>query len=473
MNNIIEIQDFSIIVYILKIYIISITTFYASLKIIDAKFEKKFYIVAILFIINSVLCGILKVNTNSLYSIIFLDLATSAVFSKILKKDIFYSILIVTVSLCMSYIVFLIAAAIVFIPSALIKFNKDYTNLFFIGIVNFIIINKIFKIKRIKDGISFLKNKEENEYFNIIIINVSVIILFFIIILSNYQYVFTNSILWAIILYTVILVITINKSLQLCYKQNLLIQDLNETKNELDDKKKEIEELEKENLSFSKTSHSIAHKQKVLEYKLNELILKNEIADELEVKDRIRKISEEISNKSVEIQLTKTDIPQIDDMLKYMQSECIKNKIDFQLQISGNIHHMINKYISKEDLEILLADHIKNAIIAINYSENINKSILVRLGEIEGIYSLYVYDSGIEFEKETLKSLGKKPSTTHADNGGTGMGFMNTFDTLNKYNASLVIEEYNEPCKENYTKLIKIEFNNKNEFKIKSYRNVE
>ena len=36
---------------------------------------------------------------------------------------------------------------------------------------------------------------------------------------------------------------------------------------------------------------------------------------------------------------------------------------------------MINNLISEEELETLLADHIKDAIIAINHTENINKSI--------------------------------------------------------------------------------------------------
>ena len=66
-------------------------------------------------------------------------------------------------------------------------------------------------------------------------------------------------------------------------------------------------------------------------------------------------------------------------MLDCMQAKCVENDIDFQLQINGNIYHMINNYIPKEDLEILLADHIKDAIIAINHCENINKSILVKL----------------------------------------------------------------------------------------------
>ena len=264
--------------------------------------------------------------------------------------------------------------------------------------------------------------------------------------------------------------ITIQKSLQLYYKQKLQQKELEETKEELEKAKKEISELEKENLNFSKKSHSIAHKQKALEYKLNQLLLTNEIAEEIDIRDRIKEISKQIQNEDTTIELTKTNIEEIDDMLKYMQSECEKNKINFELQVNGNIHHMVNKFIAKENLEILLADHIKNAIIAINYSENINRSILVKLGLIDGLYSIYIYDTGIEFEIKTLKNLGQVPSTTHADNGGTGMGFMNTFDTLNKYKASIIINEYGKPSEDNYTKYIAIKFDNKNEYKISSYR---
>ena len=83
---------------------------------------------------------------------------------------------------------------------------------------------------------------------------------------------------------------------------------------------------------------------------------------------------------------------------------------------------------------------------------------------------MYIYDSGIEFEKETLSELGNKPITTHASEGGTGMGFMNTFDTLKKYQASLTIKELNEPNKDNYTKVLIFKFDKMNEFKIISYR---
>lgn len=134
---------------------------------------------------------------------------------------------------------------------------------------------------------------------------------------------------------------------------------------------------------------------------------------------------------------------------------------------------MTNNAVSKEDLEILLADHIKNAIIAINHTENINRTIMVKLGKLDSAYGISIYDTGAEFEKETLDNLGKKPSTTHAEEGGTGMGFMNTFETLRKYQASLTIEEYNKPSKDNYTKVINIKFDKNNEFKIKTYREVK
>ena len=46
--------------------------------------------------------------------------------------------------------------------------------------------------------------------------------------------------------------------------------------------------------------------------------------------------------------------------------------------------------------------------------------------------------------------------------GGTGTG--KTFTVAN------VIKEYNKPSKDNYTKVINIKFDKKNEFKIESYR---
>ena len=460
-------------IYIMKVFFLSAYTYYTSCKLINIKKElnkKNIVNLCIFCFFISLVVMLIKYLSSSLIGTICLCILISYFFSINMQYNIGYSLTIVIISLTINYIIFIFAIMIVFIPNIVFVIDNDAISLLSAEILHLFMLNILLSINKFKNGFLFLHQKFRNEYFDVLILNISVAILFLIVMISNRELLLSRNIFFAFIIFSIIMFITIQKSLQLYYKQRLLEQELKETKEELENKKKEIEKLEAENLNFSKTSHTLAHKQKSLEYKLEQLKQKYEIVEEIEIKDRIKNLSKELYGKTIEMELSKTGILEIDDMLKYMQSECIKNKIEFQLQIKGNIYEMVNNYISKEDLSTLIADHVKNAIIAINYSDNINKSILVRLGKIDKIYSLYIYDSGIEFEQETLSNLGKKPSTTHADNGGTGMGFMNTFDTLRKYKASLIINEYSKPCKDNYTKSIMIKFDKKEEFKINSYR---
>ena len=474
MNYITSLKDIGIIVDIIKIFFVVIYTYCVGIKIINIQTTKKSNIIMIFTImLLAVTCKVIKDIYGFAYYVTFLIIILGLIEAKINGINVGYSILDITVSLSINYILFFISILISFIPNVILNINNNFLSLISIILIYSILVLVFLRIKRFSKGFTFLKANLKNESIDILILNVSITILFSIILLSNYEVFSARSLMVSLIIFSIIMFITIQKSLQLYYKQKLQQRELEETKEELEKAKKEITELEQENLNFSKKSHSIAHKQKALEYKLNQLLLNNEIAEEIDIKDKIKEISKQIQNEDTTIELTKTNIEEIDDMLKYMQSECEKNKINFELQVNGNIHHMINKYIAKENLEILLADHIKNAIIAINHSENINRSILVKLGLIDGLYSIYIYDTGIEFEIKTLQNLGQTPSTTHADNGGTGMGFMNTFDTLNKYKASITINEYGKPSKDNYTKCIAIKFDNKNEYKITSYRSKE
>ena len=472
LNIIINFKYVEQITYAIKIFFISMCTYYFFFRITNRKnnIKNNVFIICIITIAISIISAVIKYKSNSIISVMCLVLSLSVLYAKKTNDNIGYSMLVTIISLSINYILLFNSLIICYSLNSIINIQNDYFILFIIIFFHILLTYIFFKIRKFKYGFKFLNKNLRNEYLNILVLNVSIIVLFSAIIFTSTDKALTINIFFGFIIFSIIMFITIQKSLQLYYKQKLLIQDLNETKEELKKKNEEIKELEKENLNFSKTSHSIAHKQKSLEYKLNQLMLKNEIASEIDIKDRINDISKQIYNKTTQVELEKTSIIEIDEMLKYMQSECIKNKIDFQIQISGNIYQMINNHISKENLEILIADHIKNAIIAINHSNSTNKSILVRLGMINGFYSLYVYDSGIEFEIDTLLNLGKRPSTTHADSGGTGMGFMNTFDTLNKYKASMIITEYNKPCKDKYTKVIKIKFDKKNEFKISTYR---
>ena len=465
--------DMTNIVDIIKIFYLSIFTYYTNFKIMNKKIQitlKNCVMIILSMIVISVICRFIKNLLGFSYNVIFMILLITIIFKVSIKERFAYSLLITMISLSINYIIFSISAFIAYNLVLIFNIQEIYTGLFLILCLYLIFIYVFAKIKRFKNGFTFLQKNSKNEYIDILILDISILIIFCIIIISNYDQLLSRRAGVSFIIFAIIMFITIQKSLQLYYKQKLQEREVEEIKEELKNKDKEIEELEKENLKLNKKNHSIAHKQKSLEYELEQMVLNNQIEDGNHVKDKIESLSEEMQNETVNIELTKTGINEIDSMLKYMQSECEKNKIDFQLQVNGNIHHMVNKHIEKEDLEILIADLIKNAIIAINQSENINKSILVRLGLIDGAYSLYVYDSGIEFEIDTLINLGIKPSTTHANDGGTGMGLMNTFDTLKKYKASLIIDEYGKPVKDNFTKVMKILFDNENAYKIVSYR---
>lgn len=457
---------------IIKIVYIFICSYFCNIKILDQKIKLNFKSIFkfILIVFNSILFAVVRYEISYVISILSWIFMTAIIFN---KNEIRKSVFTTLVSLSINYIILLISTTINFIINIIFGINSNIINIVLIFIIHITLLILFFNVKKFKYGISSLKNIQQNEYIDILILTISSIILFSRILLSKLQV--TKSISIGFIIFSISMIITIFKSLQLYYKQQMLIKDLNETREELEKKKKEIAELEAENIEISKKRHTIVHKQKSLEHKLEEIITKTEISSEeaAEIRERIKKLNNEIYDKEKVTELDKTGITNIDDMLKYMQDECIKNQISFTLKLTGNIHYMINNFISKDDLETLLADHIKDAIIAINHTDNINRSILVRLGEIDRMYGVYIYDSGIEFKKEVLENLGNKPFTTYKNEGGTGMGFMNTFDTLRKYNASLSIEEFNEPIIDNYTKVIAIRFDKKKEVKIKSYQGID
>ena len=208
---------------------------------------------------------------------------------------------------------------------------------------------------------------------------------------------------------------------------------------------------------------------------LNDIINKNsniEFSKEISILlDDVKQLSKNFAKESniTKNVLPATNISGIDNMFKYFQNEAINNNINFDFKINNSINDLINNTISKDKFETLLGDHLRDAIIAINNSRNSYKSILVTLGLVENNYELSIYDTGIEFEIDTLLKLGKEKITTHKESGGTGTGFITTFGTLEETNASLEIEEYN-PETSSYTKSVNIVFDGKREYRIYSYR---
>ena len=336
----------------------------------------------------------------------------------------------------------------------------------------------IMNLKRIKNGLSFLKDQVENEYFALMFMEISANIIFTYCIFVNSNDEFSWNILAMFFVLSIIMVIMIQRTLALYYKQKLLAKNIEDYKSEIALKDAQIKSLSDEKYKISKLNHEFYNRQKALIHKVEEITSMNtEIADELDLSKQINDLTKEYTDKAQEIKtldkLPTTGIVEIDDMFKYMQSECDSKKIQFNLKINGNIYHMINNKIPQSRLVTLIGDHLRDAIIAIDFSNNTFKSILAVLGENNGVYEFCVFDTGIEFEIDTLLNLGLKPATTHKDSGGTGIGFMTTFETMKETKASLIIDEMREMSNTDYTKSVTIRFDGKNEYRIKSYRSDE
>lgn len=460
---------------------------------------KNFYINIINIIIYLKLMDIKKINIKEIIKIVLISALISFVYVEINRN--LWPILAIIVQFCLqiialrlmadtkqnsivtknlisnaiAYIGFVIAAVLTY--PILHYINKNtFINLILMMIIETLLIFGFFKIKRFKRGFAFVKSKIDNDYIDIAMINISALVILAYSLFDNYYGDVTKQILFTFIVVGIIMIIMIQKTLTLYYKQKLLQQNIESYKEEIKEKDEKIKELSDEKFKISKLNHEFYNRQRALELKVEEFInnANMEASGELSIIDQIKNMTDEYSTKQQEINnvssIPKTGITEIDDMFAYMQSECNKNKIEFILKINGNIYHLINNIIAKDRLVTLIGDHLRDAIIAINNSSNTYRSIMAILGMKDNTYEFSVYDTGIEFEIETLLKLGLEPATTHKDQGGTGIGFITTFETLKETKASLVIEENHPENDKDYTKCVSIKFDGKNEYKIISYR---
>ena len=463
-----------LIAYGIKMFFINIYTYCVLRKMLNYNKKDNYEILVIINVIVSIICTIVRYYTNSVISIAILYLLFNIIIFLIHKINT--SLLANTVSFSICIILLGLSIMLSFIPYRSLYIKNEIINLLVILVIEGILIRFIFKLKRFQKGVLSLSNKGKNDFVEIVMLNISIIIIFVYCLLSSYNSNSIVNLVIAFIILGVIMFIMIQKTLILYYKQKLLEKTLEENKQEIANKDKQIQELQNEKFKISKVSHEFYNRQKALELAVKEYIsnTKAEASNEIAITNKINELSKEYSGKIEKIKtpekLPLTGINEIDRMFKYMQSECENNKIDFNLQINCNIFYMVNNLISKNRLETLIGDHIRDAIIAVNHSPSKNKSIIAIIGIKEGSYEFSVYDTGIEFEIDTLIKLGLEPTTTHKESGGTGIGFITTFETMEETKASLIIEEKQKITENDYTKSISIRFDGKHQYTIKSYR---
>ena len=404
---------------------------------------------------------------------------------------VFYSFLFTTttrIEFYTSYVVTIVSTAISLVSNELsaiitacfIKLTNiphEHIMVFILySILQFIFVFLFFRIKRFKNGYPFLMSHSRNIYICNFILLITVILIFTHFFIAGLTNIPVSTLIFCFVLFSIIFIITIQQNFILYQKQKLQTQALKDYEQELAETKQKLKTAIQEKEKIVKSNHEFYHRQEALKQKLDTLIqqkarlsMNTEFSEDCSnILDRLNTLSNEYNSKTATLPIiVKSNIPEIDDMLTYMQSECAKNNIEFILKIDCDINYIIQNFITKSQLETLLGDLIKNSIIAINHSSNTYRSIMVVFGIKDDAYELCILDSGIPFEAETLINLGINKASTHLDEGGSGIGFITTFETINSCNASFII---NENTNSNYSKSMEIKFDNKHEYIIISDR---
>ncbi len=162
-----------------------------------------------------------------------------------------------------------------------------------------------------------------------------------------------------------------------------------------------------------------------------------------------------------------TGVCSVDALFSYMQEKASSFQIAFKINVSTDLVSFTENVISHDDLSHLLSDLIENAIIATKNSAI--RKIQLHIGFLADQPVIEISDTGEPFALEILQSFGVEQQTTHADEGGSGIGLMDIWKLKKKYRASLLIQEFDSDP-DTFRKKISLTFDSKNHYLIQTYR---
>lgn len=359
-------------------------------------------------------------------------------------------------------------------PEILPSQNKSLSQLILVlvQILTFILAFFLSKIKRLRKGFQFFQN--ENHLGIGLVVSGILFVLFGI----AYTYQIKSDFLAMIIVAGIAIsafgiYLWIRRSITAHYRERLQLKSEEHYRQLLQEKEQETEKLSQSNAYLAKVVHRDNHLMNALStsidayFESDDPSFRDKLLREMQTlaKERGELIAQEQRDAKI---LPSTGNLLIDGAINDLYIKAAAHGVNFDLTVSETVDEIIGKYISQTDLQTLLCDHIKDALIAIAAKSADGGNLLVDLSMENGNYRIAVFDSGVDFDVSTLAKLGKERVTTHADSGGSGIGFMTTFDVLQKSYASLIITEFE--FKVPFSKSVAVCFDGNHAFMIQSYR---
>lgn len=384
----------------------------------------------------------------------------------------------ITISFALSHCVFAFAAIIS--GTATLLFSENYIHILFQllnCILQLLFMPILFLTKRTQNGMPFLRK----PIYSISGTIISIIVLLAAILLSNntYHKIYSVPLILLFIL-GILIYIYWKTNLTKNYIDKLNIKNIESLNTELLEKQQYIEALERDNQHLAKIIHKDNKLIPAMEYAVQTYIQESSLTEKdtqrgLELLNDLQHISSDrkgmikFQDKQCE-KLPCCKVTNIDHLLQYIQQKAFESHITFHMTLDCDLNDFIHNILDEDTLYTLLADLLENAIIATKY--NSGKHIMLNIGMLSKHYSLHIFDSGIPFTMEVLAALGRKQITTHADDSGSGIGLMQTYEILKQYNASFLIDEFSLNTGL-YTKKVSVVFDKRNQYTLYTLRTEE
>ena len=391
------------------------------------------------------------------------------------------SIVTTIISYAISYILFLLATLITSFPFSFIVNSESYYNVrvFYrlaICIIHFIFTLLLFKLKRLRNGLSFLHYHSGFATPTLI----SLLILFiYLITINSAQNALFITLCFSGITLALIFYISLHSSITHTYQIKLRDRDLDILNEHLDNLETDYQKMTEDKDELARIVH---RDNKLVPAML--LSVETFLTEFPDATPQMKKRGDELmaelreaaeGRKGIILQQDKkctakpieTGISALDEVLKYMQEKAMAKNITLSASADLGIEDLVSKTIDETDLKTLTNDLLENAIIANSYNNGTNVYFII--GYFDKRLAIHVYDSGIPFTKEVLVDLGVTKHTTHEEDGGSGIGSMEIFNIARKYRASYIIDEYDTYAGP-YTKRISIIFDKRNKYTLNTSR---
>lgn len=478
----------------LGIIICSILYYY---KIINRKYRSKEMIILLVFSLFSALFAIFLDNNVPQITMLFIQIVIIIYVYIFINESVKYKYFKSIISFALSYVSLAISAVLTGIILILFP-EKVYLELnqFISIIIQMIILFGVIKVRRTKGGVLFL----DNVVYVVPCVIISICILLNSVVVNSEMYSFVYIVFFLILsVLTILIFIYWRTSITRHYLERLSLRNIDSLNDELDEKNEYIKRLLEDKERLEKLNHKnyklIPALQGAVMHYLegvstfieinadNPALAELAAAQEINMKEfitegnRLMNDIKELQSEWKEMvdsddiegikEVPKCGVTRVDCLLSYTYERSKKENFSFRADVDSDLSGITEKIISEADLATLIADLIENAIIATKYNDG--KDILVRMGIMKKEYVIEIYDSGVKFDKDVLLKYGVEKITTHADDNGSGIGMMQTYEILNNCGASIYIDELSDKSGL-FTKRISIVFNKKNQYVLYTKR---